>query len=687
MKTNLKPWRADAKSPQISNHWKNRSRKFPIIGSFRFIAASLLLSASAAIAAEFPSAWKNVQPVTVDKTGLVRLSVPLETLDAARPGLEDLRLYDSSGREVPFIIERPLLAPNAVMPAKNFRVALVGNSTVATMENEIAEPIDSIVLENPAKDFLKGVTLEASNDGQTWQLLVRNEPVFRQPDGANKVALSFPAGTWKQLRITLDDRRAAPIPLTGARTYAAGPAAAPAEPFDLKIADRDELPGQTRFTLQTAGARIVLAGLEIETPEKLFTRRVALANRSFIDNEIRENEIARGQIYRIALEDQPVSENLSFAADTSLPNRELILTIYNGDSPPLPITAIRAKRRPVLISWMVSQPGTFHLLSGNRTCPPPQYDLNQLPKNVTGTLVQLLERPALGTNPSWQPPEPVPDVAETGIAIDLANWRFRKPIAFDHPGVQQVELDLETLSHANQSFSDLRVVRGGMQRAYLIERTGFSRSFAPDVEKLADPKRPTVSRWQFRLPNSGLPLVELECEADAPFFRRDVTVTEEVPDERGDLNPVHRGSASWLRASGDKTSTLRILLSGPITTDRLVLEFDNGDNPPVELKNFRLTYRATRILFKATPGTDLFLYYGNREANSPRYDLELVAPQMLAAEKSKARLGPAEQLKKAPWTEREHFQGLGSWIFWAALAGVVVVLFIVITRLLPKSNG
>jgi hypothetical protein len=44
----------------------------------------------------------------------------------------------------------------------------------------------------------------------------------------------------------------------------------------------------------------------------------------------------------------------------------------------------------------------------------------------------------------------------------------------------------------------------------------------------------------------------------------------------------------------------------------------NGDKPPVGLEKFAMFYPATRILFKAKPGDELFLYYGN-----PRVRAEL----------------------------------------------------------------
>ncbi len=114
------------------------------------------------------------------------------------------------------------------------------------------------------------------------------------------------------------------------------------------------------------------------------------------------------------------------------------------------------------------------------------------------------------------------------------------------------------------------------------------------------------------------------------------------------------------------------------------MEIQNGDNPPIELKDFQMFYPVTRLLFKTQTGDELLLYYGNPEASAPRYDLSLVAGQILAADKSSASLGAEMQLKQGSWNERQP-TGRAGVFFWGALALVVVVLLALISRLLPKS--
>jgi hypothetical protein len=96
-------------------------------------------------------------------------------------------------------------------------------------------------------------------------------------------------------------------------------------------------------------------------------------------------------------------------------------------------------------------------------------------------------------------------------------------------------------------------------------------------------------------------------------------------------------------------------------------------------------YPATRVLFKAKAGDELFLYYGNPRAAAPSYDLNLVAGQLLAADKTPATPAAEQQLKKSSWIKSQT-PGQGGVMLWGILAVVVVALLVIIARLLPKAS-
>ena len=149
-----------------------------------FLCLCVLAMTVSAGASGLPSDWQYEQQFNAPASGLVKISLPAGTLNTARPELEDLRLYDSAGNEVPYVIERPMPSPKVVRAAKSFSVSLNAGNTVITLESGIAQPFDAVTLESPAPNFIKSVQVEGSTDGIRWIELARGLPIFRQRSGA-----------------------------------------------------------------------------------------------------------------------------------------------------------------------------------------------------------------------------------------------------------------------------------------------------------------------------------------------------------------------------------------------------------------------------------------------------------------------------------------------------------------------
>jgi hypothetical protein len=645
----------------------------------------LLVWSFSSAAATLPEAWQHEQLLDVPTPGLIKLSLPVETLDAARPGLEDLRLYDDAGSEVPYALERPRQAGKVSQSPASFEVSLNATATVLTMETGLALPLDGVTLDTPADAFIKSVQIEGSVDGSRWLTLAQGQPIFREPSGAGHIRLNVSPGVWRSLRLTVDDRRSQPIPFTGARLHAAAAEPAPSEALPVAIAERHENPGETRLTLSLGGANLDLAAFRLETSEPLFRRQVTLAVPEISEAAIREQTVAQGVIYRVAVDGQPASANLAVPLDCSVHSRELLVLIRNFDNPPLPIEAVGLERRPVYLVFMARSAGAYRLLTGNPHCAAPRYDLAAVGASLKSTAVSPLKPGPLADNPNHRAPEVLAGIQETGTTLDVSAWRFRKAVKLQGPGAQQLELDIDVLSRAQPGFDDLRLVRDGKQLPYILERTSISRPLAPEVKAMNGAKEPNISRWLIKLPRARLPLARLDCRAGTTLFRREMILYEEPADERGERHQRRLGGTTWLRTPDRESKEFVLVLENSPQTDTLFLETHNGDNPPLILEKFQLFYPATRAIFKARSGEGLFLFYGNPEAAAPQYDLGLVAGQLLAAQKTSASLAAEERLKKAPRSEGYARGQLGV-LFWTVLGLVVAVLLLIISRLLPKAS-
>jgi len=163
---------------------------------------------------------------------------------------------------------------------------------------------------------------------------------------------------------------------------------------------------------------------------------------------------------------------------------------------------------------------------------------------------------------------------------------------------------------------------------------------------------------------------------------------EEVTDERGDKFISELGRATWDQTPDAPNRDLVIELNARPQSDTLFLETDNGDNPAIDLHNFRCYYPVTRVVLKATPDQTqpVWLYYGNRHVTAPRYDLTLVAGELLKAERSTVTAGTMENLSSKQSFVGQTLTGSTRYFFWGALALVVIVLLAIMSRFLPKPQ-
>lgn len=659
----------------------------PILRRLPEFAAAAVLAVVVALAparALDTAAWKNRQSLPVPQAGVLKFALPPSTLGLARADLADLRLLDPAGHEVPFVFTLPPpVVPPAVRVPAEFRANLLDSATQLLLATGTTAPLEAVTLATPAPHFLKSARLELSPDGATWETLDESAALFRE-FGAAHLRFDLHRRTAAWLRITVDDTRTRPVPFTGATLFLAG--TTPPEPtaaIAARIVRREEFAGESVLTLDLGGAHVPLAELAFDTPEPLFARPVTLSARELQGETTVDRTLGTGSIWRVSAEGVPATARLDVPVNFTTPSRELLVHLVNGDSPPLPVTGVTARQRPRWLVFRAATPGTYALLTGNAEAAPPRYDLAPLAAVLRDTPpTDLVPGPAT-PNPGYQAPVALADTPLLGGPLDPAPWPYHKTVQLAAPGVQQLELDLDVLAHAQSRFADLRLVRDGTQVPYLLETTTLARTVPLAVTPANDPKQPRLSRWRIALPRRGLPLGRLTLASPTAVFQRDLRLTEEIADPtRGDTYQRTLAAATWSHTPGDR-STLALPLPSAPAADTLLLETDNGDNPPIALASVSATYPVVRLLFKADPGP-LALYYGNPAATAPRYDIALVAAQIVAAEKSVATLGPEETATTASGTA-DTIAGLPAGVlFWVVLSLVVIALLVVVAKLLPK---
>ncbi|PYK58485.1 MAG: hypothetical protein DME43_11385 [Verrucomicrobia bacterium] len=641
----------------------------------------LIIFWSGAVYALTPNQWRFRQTIEVPASGLVQVNLPAETVNIARPDLSDLRIFDANEKEVPFLIDQPVPRAESTVRPKDFHAEIISTETRLLIATGTDLTIAGITLETPAgASFIKSVRVEGSSDQKNWRTLTSGDPVFSMSNGAAKPRVQFPEGKWQFLRVVLDDSRTLPVAWTGARLIIAG-SPAPTEPVSATIKSRDENPGMTRLGLDLGAANLRIASIRIGASEPVFTRAVTVAAPELSEEKLHEQTLSSGVLYRVDLNGK-IEARLDVPIEKQIYGRELVLLIDNGDSPPLLISEVRADRRMTRLLFFAPAAGSYSLLSGNSQCDPPRYDLSQLGDQLRRAVATegRVSRPVL--NPGYDAAANLPQGFITGAKIEIAPWKFRKPVQVAKAGAQQLELDPDVLARAMPDLGDLRVVSENVQLPYLIERTSISRTVNLTATHANDRERPTISRWQLKLPQAGIPITRITCISDSSLFERTFRIWEELTDERGNKYPGDLAQPTWRRVPNQPARQLAASFERPPRSDTILIETENGDNPPIELHEFRGYYPATRVIF-ASPGSQpIALYYGNDEAATPRYDAKLIAAPLLRSDRMAAGLGPQEILKSEQVTET--LRGSARYIFWGVLGIVVAALLVLISRLLPK---
>jgi hypothetical protein len=651
------------------------------------VPALLALVAASSCPALTPTEWQHRQSLDVAAPGLVRVDLTAASFDAAAPHLEDFRILDPDGRETAFLTDWPSVRVPRMFRPSQFEVRqAVPGSTQITVATDSAEKLSTLFLETPAPFFLRGARVEISDNKTDWVTLDQGVPVFREW-GAEKLDLALGGRAAPYVRVTIADNRDASIPFTGARILSQPPAAPPLVPAGGGSFQRDEFAGETVLTLSLDGRHIPLAALDFDTREPLFMRRVAVTVREVREGIPGERTIGAGTLFRVALDGAPAREQLGLPMAYAPQTRELLVHIYNGDSPPLSIDAVRPKRLPVSLVFRAPVAGKYTLLSGNPQAAAPRYDLAAFAGEMRGASAAVVVPGSIEDVPDYHSREslgapPMADVPLTGAPLDAKDWPFRRAVQIAAPGVQELELDLDAFARSRPDFADLRLLREGNQIPYVLEQPALSRSLNLPAESSPDTKRPTVSIWTVRLPKAGLPLRSVVLTSTTSLFQRQFRIFEKLSTQDGSPYEHILAFGAWSRTPEPGMPENRVFgLQERTQTDTLWIEADNGDNPAIALGTVQVILPVVRLVFKVAEPDGFALAYGNGTANAPRYDLSLVAERLLTSSRNVARVA-SEERAAGP---RNPFAGLsGGYVFWGALVLVVVVLLVVVAKLLPK---
>ena len=657
-------------------------------------------AASAAPAAARGSAESRLQgtpysrPVDVPAAGWVR--VPLDLAALRHMGLSSsVRVTGPGGDEVSRWVA-PFVADSERRPVKVLDVQ--EDDRGWTLHLDVGpEPLihERLLLDFANLTAAPAVTLDASQDGKSWEPLVAGD-LFRLGHGDTlaRTSLFYPATGARFLRLAWPRRAGFPElravlvePRTPGRSLTITSPNNPCRTgvVPTSLACRLPLPaaGQTvrRLTVElgsdssngTEGANAAnpgsaanganIAGAGIPVGYRLYQPRQG-AWQPLAAGVWRGNRATR---HVILLPGEPLSGDA------------LRLELFTAASDPPPRLLSHSFDLAVdTVLFYAEAPGRFVLSYGG--VPTPEGGVQRDASSVSA-----------GVDPAWIDPGPeeesrqpsLPAAAAPGAPLSGEKFRASWPLAASDAAtgsLMRLELPDAVYAHARPDLGDVRLAVGNRQIPYIrwsppepvavLERGDLR----PEAEKGR-----RYSRIEVALPAIGLPITELDLATPPSPLRRPIGVRYPDPAPPG-LTPreerlVARDSWDCL-PEPPLPCRLTLPLVGP-ASPRLAVRFADGDNAPLSTVDLSVWRRGDVLLF-AWPGGKVRLLAGAPELAAPVYDLAALADVLPARPWQSAVIdleGDPRQ-GEPPWWSR--------WALPGILAAAGVVLLVLLRRILAE---
>ncbi|MCB9182406.1 MAG: hypothetical protein H6591_00700 [Flavobacteriales bacterium] len=338
---------------------------------------ALMVFAAVPAFAQHPRWSAQLPPAS--RNGLHAIVLDPDLQGAARADLGDIRLLDSAGAQVPYVLrtaQRPQ-GPERFEAFDLLRNEVLGHRTEVEIERPADQLIDELHVWIKPIQAEKRVRITGSDDRDSWYM-VKDEHLALQGargDPPHQVLLlRIPRSDYRYLRLTFNDSITAPMNVLGVGRFvpAGSPqpvyAAAQQLPFSRSDSARHTV---LRFALPRS---LLVERMTIETEDTLpFLRQVQLVRRHTVaaasSRHGNQSRIEHLGTYTIEPGNGARFETRAERLDT------FELWIDNGDDRPLCIGAVNAQCQERLLLARLDAGVAYRLNVGDAGLEPPRYDM------------------------------------------------------------------------------------------------------------------------------------------------------------------------------------------------------------------------------------------------------------------------------------------------------------------------
>ena len=361
-------------------------------------------------------AYQEIHLTSGGAAGPCEFTLSAQALDGARSDLQDLRLYDAAGREIPYAVR--VLLPRDEQHAHSAREF-----------NRAAHPDRSVEVsldlgENPGEhnrievatggiNYRRLLTLEGGDDGKTWKPMLDKRPLTRFAGGGSTfdgTRIDYAVSRYRYLRTRVApdpalERDAPEAPQV--RVLRTVRVVGRELPWPAALSNRqpvrESLGGEYSsewFVSLPGQERVPWHQLELDADEAEFTRtyRVEVAD----EKPSYSQDVIQGEWRRVAGK----REKLTIRFDPEIPAKRLRLIIVDQRNIPLTVRLLSASAaaRQFIFDRPPDAAGPFRLYFGCPDAENPGYDYARtLPEPLTAVPTKA-EPGGVFPNPTYLPP-------------------------------------------------------------------------------------------------------------------------------------------------------------------------------------------------------------------------------------------------------------------------------------------
>ena len=324
----------------------------------------------------------------VEKDGFYSIFISPEINAHLNNGFSDIRIFDTKGREIPYLFQKELPVYHATYFSEYEILENESKPNCCTsllLRNLSRTPINNIHLSIKNAEAQREASLLGSDDKQTW-FAIKDHFILDAPRNNLETQeikiVGFPWSNYEFYRLKIIDSTNAPLNILKAGYYTEQSSGGKFTSLPVKINSYDSTRQKKTYVKLLFSTVQFVDKLEIDISGVKYYRRHA----TLFEKRARTLNGKRTEYYNPIENFELTTGRKAIIELTDVRGQEFLIEIENEDNPPLVISSVEAfQLNRYLTTWL--NQGTVHTIQfGQHALNPPVYDLgffkDSIPKEI-----------------------------------------------------------------------------------------------------------------------------------------------------------------------------------------------------------------------------------------------------------------------------------------------------------------